>query len=53
MHDVYGNSWKMTEDEFDDFTRHGIPLKMNKDDGVVVRNKHWIELQNTTCPYLD
>jgi len=53
VHDVYGNSWKMTVKEFDDFTRHGIALKMNKDNNEVVRNKYWIQLQNTTCPYLD
>ena len=53
VYDVYGNSWKMTEDEFKDFTRRGIPLKMNKDNNEVVRNKYWIHLQNTTCPYLN
>ena len=53
VYDVYGNSWKMTVEQFNDFTGHGIALKMNKDNNEVVRNKHWIHLQNTTCPYLD
>lgn len=51
--DVYGNVWKMTQQEFDEMTREGVPLRMNKGAGNIVRNKHWVHLQDTQCPYLD
>lgn len=51
--DVFNHTWKLTQKEFDDYSKIGIALKMYLNNGAIIRNKNWILLRDTICPCLD